>query len=670
MMTSRNIKRNKMMTGAILSICFATLLAMPLVARAAGDNGWQIVSGRYDASHQTSQGIAADQLGNYGFIESPDGSVRVYKAVEPTGVEDEFVVHLSVDTCAVSAQQTDYYSFFKNTKYQGTTSGNNKEGSVGTIITQMTGNQNVTVSGNASDVGGTSNTGHFKIKDPNGNTIVESVQLYWSQAQQVTFYLKLKDGRYIVMAARVKGSNLNNTVQLSREAYDAINKEIQGSTKQGPAPTLNTVTDVMGDNIEYLGPVNVDAGSVSFDGDTSMLTWNPQYSGSANKVIEDPVDHYEYTEGGAVAKHTVTQKTWYYGAASLSYKVRLKTDGLSSSYDPGSISNPYLTNNRATLDYSGSFYDINTNTFVDKSHVSVDFPKPQVKGITYDLRALKWNVDDNAPLAGATFRLTRAWTDSDGVAHNDIVYDDLVSGEDGYVTVTGLPWGDYTLEEIAAPTGFVLPQDTTRTFRLCYTNDSSSLIASKISPADANRAMNVTEAARIDNERVKTDVDLRKVDANDTSKLLAGAKFSLYKDGGDGVFDRTKDRVVFADRETDSDGMARFPQLTVGTYFLVENYTPTGYQLNDEVYRVQVFDVAGQAGGVDSNMIQVGKADGSDMRAPETPNTVTIADKPVPSMPVAAGPGTAGFRMMATYLLATGGLVAVAAALRTIRSRM
>lgn len=670
MMTSRNIKHNKMMAGAILSICFATLLAMPLVARAAGDNGWQIVSGRYDASHQTSQGIAADQLGNYGFIESADGSVRVNKTVEPTGVEDEFIVHLSVDTCAVSAQQTDYYSFFKNAKYQGTTSGNNKEGSVGTIITQMTGNQNVTVSGNASDVGGTSNTGYFKIKDPNGNTIVESVQLYWSQAQQVTFYLKLKDGRYIVMAARVKGSNLNNTVQLSKEAYDAINKEIQGSTKQGPAPTLNSVTDVMGDNIEYLGPVNVDAGSVSFDGDTSMLTWNPQYSGSANKVIEDPVDHYEYTEGGAVAKHTVTQKTWYYGAASLSYKVRLKTGGLSSSYDPGSISNPYLTNNHAALDYSGSFYDINTNTFVDKSHVLVDFPKPQVKGITYDLRVLKWNKDDDAPLAGATFKLTRAWTDSYGVSHNDVVSESLMSDESGCVTVTGLPWGDYTLEEIEAPTGFVLPQDTVRTFNLCYTNNSSGLVASTISPADANRAMSASEPTRIDNERVKTDVSLVKVDASDTSKKLSGAKFSLYKDDGDGSFNSAVDKCVSADHETDDDGRIEFSKLTVGTYFLVETYAPTGYQMNGEPYRIQVFDVAGQAGGVDSNMIQVGKADGSDMRAPETPNTVTIADKPVPSMPVTAGPGTAGFRMMATCLLAAGGLAAVAAALRTIRSRM
>ena len=218
----------------------------------------------------------------------------------------------------------------------------------------MTRNKNVTVSADASSVGGASNTGHFKIEDPNGNTIVEDVQLYWSQAQQVTFYLKLNDGSYVVMAARVKGDNLNNTVRLSKEAYDAINKQIEGSKQQGLAPMLNSATDIMGGNIEYLGSVSSDAGSANFNNSESMLTWNPQYSDSVTKVVGDPEHHYEYTTGGAVAKHTVIQKTWHYGAASPTYKVRLKTEGLNSSYSPNVVSNTYFTNNRATLDYSSS----------------------------------------------------------------------------------------------------------------------------------------------------------------------------------------------------------------------------------------------------------------------------------------------------------------------------
>lgn len=655
------------MAGAILSICLATLLAMPLVARAAGNNGWQIVSGRYDASHQTSEGIASGQLADHGFVESPDGSVRLTKTVEPTGVEDEFIVRLSVDTCAVSSQQTDYYTFFTTAPYQGVTS-NWAHGMTPGTVTGSVNGSGIDVTGNAGSNYGKS--GVFNIQYPAGKTIAKNVRLYWSKGNNTTIFLELDKSHYVLMGVQVNTGS-SNTVVLSDEAYNLINEKIKGQIQPGLAPTLNSVTDVMGDNIEFLGSVDADAGSASFDGATSTLTWNPQYSGSVKKVIEEPVYDYEYTEGGAVAKLTITQKTWYYGAASLTYKVRLKTaDGIASSYHPGNVVNPYFTNDRATLDYTYSAYNKDDNQFHEHRNATCDFPKPEVKGITYDLRALKWNKDDNAPLAGATFKLTRAWTDSNGVAHNDVVSDSLKSDENGYVTVTGLPWGDYTLEEIAAPTGFVLPQDTVRTFSLCYTNDSSRLVASTISLAGENRAMNATDAARIDNERVKTDVSLVKVDASDTSKKLSGAKFSLYKDDGDGVFDRTKDQVVFADFETDKGGMATFSQLTVGTYFLVETYAPTGYQMNGEPYRIQVFDVAGQAGGDADNMIQVGKADGSDMRAPETPNTVTIADKPVPVMPVAAGPGTVGLRMMAKCLLAAGALVAVATTLRTVRRRM
>lgn len=666
MMTSRNIKRNKMMAGAILSICLVTLLAMPLVARAAGDNGWQIVSGRYDASHQTSEGIASGQLADHGFVESPDGSVRLTKTVEPTGVEDEFIVRLSVDTCAVSSQQTDYYTFFTTASYQGVTSNWAHGMTPGTVIGSVHGS-GIDVTGNAGSNYGKS--GVFNIQYPAGKTIARNVRLYWSKGNNTTIFLELDKSHYVLIGVEVNKDS-SNTVVLSDEAYNLINEKIKGQVKPGPSPALNSVTDVMGGNIEFLGSVDADAGSASFDGATSTLTWNPQYSGSVKKVIEEPVYDYEYTEGGAVAKLTITQKTWYYGAASLAYKVRLKTDGIASSYRPGEVTNPYFTNDRATLDYTYSVYNKDDNQFHERRNVTCDFPKPEVKGITYDLRALKWNTDDDTPLAGATFRLTRTWTDSNGVAHNDVVSDSLESDENGYVTVTGLPWGTYALEEITAPTGFVLPQDTTRTFSLCYTNDSSGLVTSTISPADAYRAMSATDAARIDNERVKTDVSLLKVDANDTSKKLAGAKFSLYKDDGDGFFDSAVDKLVSADCETDSDGAIEFSKLTVGTYFLVETYAPTGYQMNSEPYRIQVFDAAGQAGGATDNMIQVGKADGSDMRAPEAPNTVTIADKPVPVMPVAAGPGTVGLRMMAKCLLAAGALVAFATALRTVRRRM
>lgn len=648
-----------MMTGAILSICFAALLAMPLVARAAGDNGWQIVSGRYDSSHQTSEGIAAGQLANYGWVESPDGSVRLTKTVEPTGVEDEFIVHLSVDTCAVSSQQTDYYTFFTTAPYEGVTS-NWAHGMTPGTVTGSVNGSGIDVTGNAGSNYGKS--GVFDIQYPAGKTIAKNVQLYWNKGNNTTIFLELDKSHYVLMGIQVS-TNSHNTVVLSDEAYNLINEKIKGQVKPGPAPTLNSVTDVMGGNIEFLGSINADAGSASFDGGTSTLTWSPQPSGSAKKVVEDPVYDYEYTDSGAVAKLTITQKTWYYGAASLTYKVRLKTgEGFASSYDPDEVTNPYFTNDRATLDYTYSAYNKDDNQFHEHPNATCDFPKPQIKGITYDLCLGKRDATYDEALAGATFRLTRAWTDSDGVAHSDVVSDSLVSGADGSVKMTGLSWGRYTLVEIAAPPGFVLPPEsqTTHTFDLCYTTGADGLEPSWVSSKSDHRAISSGNYIWIDNERVKTDVYLRKVDASHTTRPVRGASFKLYydstdgiHDNGDGVFDPTDDKLV-SEGTTDEQGTVGFAKLKVGTYFLVETNTPAGYQINDEVFRIRVFDVAGQAGGAAGNMIQVGKADGSDMRAPDTPNTITVADKPIPSIPSTGGPGVVGLVAAGGCLSATG----------------
>lgn len=613
-----------------------------------GDNSWQVVSGGYDAEHKTSEGIPKDQLGNYGFIESPDGSVRVNKTVEPTGVEDEFIVHLSVDTCAVSAQQTDYKSFFETAPYQGVTSNWAHSMTPGTIVGKPNGSP-IKITGDLNSTYGKSAV--FDIQYPAGKTIAKNVKLSWDKANKTTILLEIDETHNVLIGVQVD-SGSDNTLVLSKEAYDAINKKIEGSAQQGPAPTLNTVTDIMGDNIEYLDPINIDAGSASFNDDTSTLTWNPQYSASAKKVAGEPEHHYEYTASGAVAKHTVIQRTWYYGAASMTYKVRLKTKGLNSSYNPEVISNPYLTNNQATLDYSGSAYDVDANQFIDQSHVKVEFPKPQVKGITYDLSVLKKDEDDKS-LAGAKFKLTRTWTDSDGNPHDVLVTDNLTSDENGYVTVTGLPWGEYTLTETKAPDDFVISGNPSRTFNLSYTTDRTSLKASTLSLPEANRAMLAADAQPIVNPYYKHDVTLLKVDANDTSKPLKGAKFKIWRDNGDGEFAEFEPDVYIGEFETGEDGKIEFSELRVGTYYFKETYTPSGYAIDSSVHSFHVYSKHEQAEGGAGNMIQVDLTDGT-LVAPETPNQVTVADRPNPQLPATAGPGIGGLVTAGVALVGIG----------------
>ncbi len=629
-------------------------------ARASGgDNSWQIVSGKYDADCATSKGLSDSELAEHNFVASNDGDdgsqVHVTKTVEPTTVEDEFIVHLSVDTSATSKQVTDYYSFFVNAPYEGTTANDYKKETPGSVTTKITGTMEVSAGGNSS-IG--SNNSLFDIYDPQGHRIAKDVRLYWSQAQNITLFLDIGEllgekpnTRLILMGLQVK-SGEDNALYLTQEAYELINKAIQGETKWGNPTDLTSVTDVMGDGVEYIGGATANGGTVGYDGSSRTLTWTPQYVSGYTEVYEDPVVVTETNDEGAVTKVTITQRKWCYGVASLTYKVRLNTqaDGFDSSYDPGSVANPYFTNNGATLKYS---YSVDGGE--SYKDASVDFPKPTVKGILYDLQALKTN-EIQTPLAGATFKLTRSWTDSFGKAYTDVVSDSLTSDVNGYVKYGSLPWGTYTLEEMAAPSGHVLSDNAKVTFKLCYTSNSSALTASTIVP-DANHAMLGGDVQTVVNDRVKTDVTLLKVDASDNTTPLSGARFALYRDNGDGAFDEASDLLdanKVGEITTGQDGKDVFEKLTVGTYYLKETYTPAGYELNSKVYRIDVYDVKGEAGGTADNMIQVGDADGSNMQPPNTANQITIADRPIPALPVTAGPGARGVIDCGLGLIAIG----------------
>ena len=415
-------------------------------AAETGNNGWQIVSGAYDASHTTSQGIKASDLINYGFVASDDGDdesqVRVTKTVEPTEVEDEFIVHLSVDTSATSTQLTDYYSFFKNAPYEATTSNGYANGGyvVGQATPDSKGTMEVKVSG-TTDLGG--NKGVFNIKDPQGRKIAENVTLYWSQANNVTILLDIGDllgtgagKEWIIMGIKVSKDSTNE-LQLTQEAYNLINKAIQGKTNWGDPTRLSLVTDVMGNDVEYIiDSASPDGGTTDYDNTSRTLTWNPAYNKTYTTVEETPDVVTEINDQGAVTRVTITQRKWYYGAASLTYKVRLNTraSNFKSSFDPDSVTNAFDTNEKATLKYSYSIDGGETY----KEDNSVDFPKPTVKGILYDLQALKTN-EVKTPLAGATFQLTRVWIDSFGDTHTDLISEDLVSDENGYVKVDSFP---------------------------------------------------------------------------------------------------------------------------------------------------------------------------------------------------------------------------------------
>ena len=639
------------LSAAALLVCTLLVLgAGPLATRAlaqtAGDNSWQIVSGRYDSSHTTSEGLDPSQFSEHNFTESSDGAVRVTKTVEATGTEDEFWVHLSVDTCAKAVQVTDYKSFFESMPWEGVTSNAYHGETPGTVKDGVSGS-GVTVAGGAHYA----NRATFEIQDPQGHTIAKDVTVSWSQANDATFFVRV-GGRYILMGLKV-GVGSSKVVRLSDEAYKLVQDSIRGAVRQGPNPALGSVTDVMGADVEYLGDASAQAGVASYDDASNTLTWSPQYKQGYRHVTEDPVVHEERNEQGAVTKVTVTTSTWNYGAASLVYKVRLNTQTprFKSSYDPAGVANPYDTNDRASLTYSYSDDGRATN---DKQG-SVDFPRPEVKGVLYDL-ALKKVDEDGRPLPGATFSLVRSWTDSNGGPHRDTVSESLVSDGEGNVTVTGLPWGSYTLQETAPPKDFVFAEagSYSRDYSLSYTVDQGAgLAASDLTAPGLHHAMSSADVPTMMNFYYTQDVRLLKVSTADSTKTLPGARFTIWRDDGDNAFDPARDTRL-EELETGAGGLITFERLRVGTYFVRETHAPSGYGLSDNVYRIRVFSVAGEAGGAPGNHIQVGLADGDDMRAPEHENQLTVADKPIPSLPVTAGPGTGGMFATGACLVASG----------------
>ncbi|PHB30998.1 cell wall anchor protein [Bacillus toyonensis] len=113
--------------------------------------------------------------------------------------------------------------------------------------------------------------------------------------------------------------------------------------------------------------------------------------------------------------------------------------------------------------------------------------------------------------------------------------------------------GKYTLEETKAPEGYKALEVT----------------------VEVNIVANELVKQEVLNEKVKEkitgQVEITKVDANDTNKILAGAVFEILKDG-------TKiDKLT-----TDKNGKATSKKLEPGDYILKEVQAPEGYTLSNK----------------------------------------------------------------------------------------
>ena len=190
-------------------------------------------------------------------------------------------------------------------------------------------------------------------------------------------------------------------------------------------------------------------------------------------------------------------------------------------------------------------------------------------------------------LAGALIGLFRADC-TEFTTENAILT--ATSAEDGSFSFARVPYGNWIVREIEAPTGFVLSEKTHPV------------------TVDADGAVIEVE---IENTRIRGTVQLTKTDRDYPDSKLTGAEFTIYCDSNSNKELDADDELVGTLTETGI-GVYEMPDLCYGGYFVKEAKAPEGFYLDENVYYFEITEhgktvtVENEAGKGFVNAAQVG----------------------------------------------------------------
>lgn len=190
-------------------------------------------------------------------------------------------------------------------------------------------------------------------------------------------------------------------------------------------------------------------------------------------------------------------------------------------------------------------------------------------------------------LAGALIGLFRADC-TEFTTENAILT--ATSAEDGSFSFARVPYGNWIVREIEAPTGFVLSEKTHPV------------------TVDADGAVIEVE---IENTRIRGTVQLTKTDRDYPDSKLTGAEFTVYRDSnGNKELDADDERLGTL-TETGI-GVYEMADLLYGGYFVKETKAPEGFYLDGNAYYFEITEdgktatVENEAGKGFVNAPQVG----------------------------------------------------------------
>lgn len=171
--------------------------------------------------------------------------------------------------------------------------------------------------------------------------------------------------------------------------------------------------------------------------------------------------------------------------------------------------------------------------------------------------------EDGGGLAGALIGLFRADC-IEFTTENAILI--ATSAEDGSFSFARVPYGNWIVREIEAPTGFVLSEETYPV------------------TVDADGAVIEVE---IENARIRGTVQLTKTDRDYPDNKLTGAEFTVYRDRNGNKELDADDELVGTLTETGI-GVYELSDLLYGGYFVKETKAPEGFYLDDNAYYFEI----------------------------------------------------------------------------------
>ena len=213
--------------------------------------------------------------------------------------------------------------------------------------------------------------------------------------------------------------------------------------------------------------------------------------------------------------------------------------------------------------------------------------KPIDNDLIYDeIQGLKKDEDGNA-LGGAVIGLFKADC-TEFTRENAIIT--ATSAEDGGFSFADVPYGNWLVREIEAPTGFVLSDET---FAVTVDKDGTVI------------------EIEIENTLIRGTVQLTKIDKDYPDNKLTGEEFAVYRDSNGNKELDADDELLGTLTET-STGVYEMPDLIYGGYFVKETKAPEGFYLDENAYYFEITEhgktvtVENEAGKGFVNAAQVG----------------------------------------------------------------